>query len=830
MSALLRGGVLILVVLALAGPEVSTLVPGVNVLYLLDVSDSMDLRARERGLEAIRIMSTEAETGDLSAWGVFGRDLRMERSFDDEMEAGVPESITDGRSTDLEQALVSAMGIFPDRGEKRIVLLTDGIETRGDALSAAGMLRQAGITVYPVAPAASARPEEVYISSLEAPSTVRRNEPHRVTVHVSSSVETAVRILFSRDGEYIGEETVNLVPGGRSFSYTSLCEEKGLHVYGADIFPAVDAVPDNNSRRAVVRVEGEPGVLLVRSGGVGPSPPAEALEAQGIGTTVCAPPEIPSRPEVLSRYDAVILENVPAYDLSYETMEALESYVRRGGGFLMTGGPDSFGAGGYFSTPVEKLLPVSMDVTSRLDLPPVSVVMLIDKSGSMGGEASGGATKLDLVKEAVLAAVEVLNPFYQIGVCAFDANVEWTVPLTEAGRRDEIETGVGTLSPGGGTRLYPALQEAFRAQAGSESAVRHIIVLSDGQTDTADFGRLTRHIAETGITVSTVGVGEDADRALLEEIALFGRGRSYYTDNPGEIPSIFVTESMIVSRNLIVEEPFIPTLEGSSDMVRGLDPQSFPPLGGFVLTYLKEHAEELLGAPEDYPLLAVRQYGLGRSAAFTSDLAGRWSREFLAWKSFPVFISQVVRGLFSSPGSAGVRAEMRPRDDTIDISVDVLAPDESFINFLELRGIASGTLGSEREIVLDQTAPGRYTGTIPSEGEGIYTITLYESGGTEGFPLTTVAAAVPYPEEFVPGNPDPLLLSSLAEATGGRMTDPFTEGDTGIYEPADDAPGGYRPIAVFLVLSALLLFLADLGFRYLSSLRGAGTSSRRRRS
>ena len=308
---------------------------------------------------------------------------------------------------------------------------------------------------------------------------------------------------------------------------------------------------------------------------------------------------------------------------------------------MVLGGTKSYGAGGYYRTPLEQTLPVEMRPPARMELPHVALLFVVDKSGSMGG-GPYGTTKLDLAKAATMASAELLNPADEVGILAFDSNWQWVVPFRAAGGGESIAEEVAALSSDGGTDLLKAVVEGRRALAAKEAAIKHVLILSDGLTDKADLLEQVERMAEERITVSTVSIGGDADRRLMTRLAKSGSGRSYATVDPRTIPQIFTTETLLISRDLLVEKTVTPVAVGSAGPMRGLAGEPLPPVLGYVLTHVKPGAEVHLRAGED-PLLVSWRRGLGRVYAFTSDVSGRWGRHWVQWEAFPRWAAQMAR-------------------------------------------------------------------------------------------------------------------------------------------------------------------------------------------
>jgi uncharacterized membrane protein len=543
---------------------------------------------------------------------------------------------------------------------------------------------------------------------------------------------------------------------------------------------------------------------------------ARALRAQGF-TVVESAPEVRglALPE-LSSYDLLILDNVPAFQLTHAKMENIEKYVRDlGGGLLVIGGSQSYGAGGYFRTPLERILPVEMRPPARLDLPHVALLFVLDKSGSMGAGPEG-STKLDLAKAAAIAAADIMNPTDQIGILAFDAAWDWALPFRPVGKGEWINDKLAALQSDGGTDMYKAMVEARRSIVGKEAAIKHVIVLSDGLTDKADFQALVQQMARAGVTVSTVSVGNDADVKLMADIAREGKGRGYVALDPQTIPQIFTTETLLISRDLLIEKTIAPRVVAPVGPLRGIGQGGLPALRGYVLTYPKQRSELLMAAGED-PLLVAWRLGLGRVTAFTSDLSGRWGKEWVAWQGLPQWAGQLARDTMRKIVDTRMRTQFYPEGDAVRVVADFVAQDGSFVNHLTLRGNITAPNRSTQQSAFHQRAPGRYEGKFTPAERGIHFLTLFTEGvaGEAPLSLATIPYVAPFPKEYRELRPNIALLSRLAEETGGEMLDPanFAAGIKRLYTPSPGKSARGRETWWPLAGVGLFLFLADLVMR-----------------
>ncbi|MDE0206213.1 MAG: VWA domain-containing protein, partial [Candidatus Tectomicrobia bacterium] len=352
---------------------------------------------------------------------------------------------------------------------------------------------------------------------------------------------------------------------------------------------------------------------------------------------------------------------------------------------------------------------------------------------SMGSSVSGApssgfgdrTTKLEVAKIAAFSSMKLLNPFDKVGVLAFNAEWKWSVPMSEAGKREQIAGRLAALTHGGGTDLFKALQEGLRTLREVPAVKKHLIALSDGLTPNMEFESLMRGAVADNITVTTVALGQDADRTLMDAVAHWGKGRSYYTDDALNIPRIFTAETILVSRSLIEEGAFQPLLQRNHELLRGVGIDATPPLHGYVVTYGKPAAEILLTTPNDDPLLAVQRYGLGHTAAFTADLGPRWGKEWLSWPQFGPFSAQLVRWVQRTATPESVDVQVDVRDGQAIVQADVYDPEDRFVNRLDLQG--SRVLTPQKETLpleLEQTAPGRYQGRFAVSGRGEYLLSL----------------------------------------------------------------------------------------------------------
>ena len=811
--------------LALWNPKLFHAAQALDVILAVDASRSVGQEGKEKALEVLqearRLKAGDTRAGLLffgrrPSWEFFPRSDPPPADFSPDVAR---------EETDIEAALEAPAAQIGAGREGKILLISDGNQTRGEVQRALPFLRSHGIAVSVLPVSLAGGRNEIYVSDLLLPQQAESGATFEIKGAIESLAEAKAQAKLLRDGVVRREETLALRPGANWIAFKETLAELGSHTYELWVESEADTLAENNRLQGVVEIKGPPRVLYVHSSADGRRAFAGALKAQGYAMIEATPERSPLTLGEIASFDLVVLDNVPAYRLTQAKMETIERYVRDlGGGLIVVGGPQSYGAGGYYRTPLERILPLEMRPPSRIELPHVALLFVLDKSGSMAAGPEG-ATKLDLAKSAALAAADLLNPQDQVGILAFDASWNWLLPFRAVGKGEWISERLAEVQSDGGTDMYKAMVEAERALAAKQASIKHLLILSDGLTDKADFQSLVAKMAREGITVSTVAIGQDADLTLMASIARDGKGRGYAAIDPQTVPQIFTTETLLISRDLLVEKTVRPKMNAALGALKGFAPERLPPLLGYVLTHPKPQSEVLMQADED-PLLVSWRFGLGRVVAFTSDLTGRWGREWIAWRDFPQWAGQLARSARRAPAEHRLTAEFRQEGDETRAVVDLLDPNGAFADRLNLAGnvVASGRATSVA--TFRQIAPGRYEGRLSAAQRGAYLLTLLEDKkDAPPAALATVPFIVPYPREYRELKPNLALLSRLAEETGGEMlrADQLEQGIKRLFTPhpakATAARATWQPLAGL----GLFLFLADLAAR-----RWPGIAARRR--
>jgi Mg-chelatase subunit ChlD len=829
-AVLLRALLASLLVLVLARPVLRTDATLTSTVVLVDVSPSVSdaslERARELVADLVRARGDDgpdahhleivAFAGTPSRVPMPARpeELRLERST-------AAEGAPDAPATDLAAAMRFAESLFVPGRLPRLWVLSDGLETRGQAQAAVGPLAERGVRVF-VTPFEGPIAEELAVTGISFPEEVRAGQPFEVRAAVHATRATRARVRLYQDGRLVGLDGVqeaDLQPGANEVAFRTVARERGTVELRAEVEPLAegsdaDRFAENNRFVRAAEVIGRPRVLLLAPEPARLEAFARVLDAAEIDADPRSPRGLPASLGELAAFDAVVLADVPADQVSASGESLLEAYVRRGGTLIMAGGERSFGPGGWRGTQLERILPVSLEGERRRDTPSLALALVIDRSGSMAGE------KMELAKEAARATAEILSPDDALVVIGFDSVAERVVPLQSAANRLAIQRDIGRLAPRGGTSIFPALDAAYQDLSGSRAATRHVILLTDGQTNEPGIPQLVSAMRGDGITVTSVGVGADVNRALLSEVADLGGGRAYFTADPTSIPRIFLREATTVGQNSVVEEYVRAEVVSSARFLRGLDLARAPLLRGYVATQARGAPSELvLRTDLGDPLLARRTVGDGHTLAWTSDLQGRWAADFLRWPSSPRFFGQLLREHTRADETAFLPLEASVEDDELVLRADAFDEADRFLHDVTIHARVEGPLDAppeERtttELDLRPVAPGRYEARTPLTRFGAYSVDAVHA--IAGVPYGTSRASPnhPYPREYARLVPDPALLRALSERSRGAelSADPSEL----LAHDASERIDAHEEVAPWLLGAALALLVLDVLVRRL---------------
>nr|WP_246439203.1 VWA domain-containing protein [Bacillus benzoevorans] len=793
-TALLRGLLFLVLVFALTVPQILFPAKEDHVIFLVDRSASVQ-GSEAKILDWIEKSASEKDIEDTYAVAAFGKDTAIERSLKKTNEPLSDfHTETEQSETNIEEALTFASALIPNDSGGRIVLFTDGNETAGSANEAIEILKSRHIQLDTVV-VEQVHADDLSLEELTVPPVLFAGEKTRLALTINSTSAKKAAVRISVNNREILKKTINVKEGRNEFDFLHHVEESGLLIYKAEIIPEEDRFLENNVLYSVANVKGTPKILTVEVDNSGSIVPI--LQQSGFAVEQRGPEQLPTTLSGYLAYQSIIFNNVPATVIKETQMNLIEQAVKEfGTGFIMAGGEESFGLGGYFKTPIEKLLPVDMDIKGKNEMPSLGLILVMDRSGSMAGN------KLALAKEAAARSVSLLREEDTLGFIAFDSGpwkVVETAPLKD---KDEVIDKIQKVSPGGGTEIYSSLELAYEELKDLKLQRKHIILLTDGQSAlNHNYDLLTEEGKTENITLSTVALGGDADHALLEQLAENGGGRYYDVTDSSVIPSILSRETVMASRTYIEDHPFYPGIQTSTDW--RMFQEGVPQMNAYIATTAKPRAAVPVLSEKKDPVLAEWQYGMGYTMAFTSDFSGKWSGDWAAWSKWPQFINQMI-------------TKSLPKYDSSPYDISLHKEDGNTV--LVIKSAGGSTLPLDVSLVTDKgkrletntkiTGPGTYETDIP-DNAGMYFLSVNETTETGDVNNYQTGFTVPYSSEYLTTGHDEKRIAELADRGKGKVL----QQEKDAFRPLPYSSYHKQSLSQWLILAAFLLFFSEIALR-----------------
>ena len=722
-------------------------------------------------------------------------------------------AVHDPDASDLAAALTAAAALAPKGAPARILALTDGRFTSARP-------QAAGIPIdYRLQTRRAAN--DLAIARVEAPQTLRPGEAMLATAWVDSPFPDAREIIFTlRRGNAEIFRSRRKIPAGISpLVFRDLTPSAaGSAVAGYELrleMPDAppDPAPENNAARFLVQVS-ERKPLLHISANPAAAGLSAALAASGVKVLTLPPEKADFSLASLAGFSGIAIENIRADALGSAALENIAAWVEDGGaGLLMTGGANSFGMGGYYKSPLERVLPVSLEMRRENRKHTMAVAVVLDRSGSMAAPISGGRVKMDMANLGSMEILGLLSDNDEISVIAVDSAPHVILPLMNAAAaRAESGHIMAIQSMGGGIFVYEGLVAGLKQLANSKAAIRHLLLFADAADaeEPGDYKKLIAAATATGISISVVGLGTpaDSDAALLRDIAAIGGGECFFSDNAMEIPRIFAQDTFAVARAALVTDPAAPAFTRALPLLSDSLPPSAPQLGGYNLCYLRPEATAIAISSDDNaaPLVATRPAGIGRAAVFTGEADGELSGAFANWEHASEFYAALAR-FTAGPqeaSAAGFVFRQRLVSGGVEITAYADSPTAAPLTATLLRHNPGATPRTEKTR-LEWTAPDALSAIIPLSGAETLLASIALPSGEV---LTLPPTRLPYSPEFAPergAENGAETMATLAETTGGRqIADPGA-----IWDTMPKERRAYE-ISPFLYLLAALIFLAEI--------------------
>ena len=853
----LRSLILLLIIGALAEVQSVRTNDKLTTIFLLDWSESIP---HEKQAEMLNYVNSSTKlqkrADDLAGVIVFGKDAKVENPPTPNPSILVaPENIPDREFTDLSAAIKLALASFPEDTARRLVILSDGNENRGNALEQA--LAAKGLnTQIDVLPIDYRYDREVLVEKIALPSDVKKGETVNINVVVRASEPTTggLQIFQKTEGgktPLSGDaepQRVQLQRGVNVLSMKKTITEPNFYTFSAEFIPDRDSGDKravNNMAEGFTHARGEANVLLIEGTAGEHAELVDALRQKGLQVTVLVAPRIdttgviggdplPTDMAQLQPFDSVILGNVPKDSINEQLQELLERNTHDfGAGLVMLGGPNSFGAGGWLNTPIEKALPVEMQIKAMKVMGKSALVMVMHASEI----AEGNYWQKQVAKQAI----DTLSSYDYAGMLHWEQQEAWLFTLKPIGEgKATMLRAIDRMTPGDMPDFNPSLVMGMNALRSKRDAMtKHFIVISDGDPSPPT-NAVVNQLAANKITVTTVLVaahgGDTIGLSAMQNLARKTKGRFYNVQNPKALPRIYQKEARLISRPLIYERPapWSPKVQTFSEPIAGL-PAELPGITGIVQASVKEN--ELVEVPlisplptgtgQINPLLAHWTYGLGRSVAFTSDAGRKWTALWREWDGYAAFWSQVIRWSLRPVDKGNLTMTLRREEGRIKVVVDALDKDNQFLNFLQFRGRVVDPELKVSSVELSQVAPGRYEGTIDNaEAKGNYFVNLGYQAPDKSFGVLSSGVSVPYSDEYRELKSNPATLETIASVTNGKVIDwkrrkdggldlqrTLDEADVFRRDPSMVPPRSFTDLWPNLLWLAGMLFLADVAVR-----------------
>jgi len=811
----LRTVLLVLVILGLCGLTVKLPIRRGTVVVIADRSSSMPVGSSDRQEEIISLLQSEMGSGNQLAVISFGREAHIEHAAQQgKFSNFVAETQPDG--SNLAEAIDNALATVPAKSPARLIVLSDGRWSGADPVHRATVASQRDIAIdYRLMQ--RALHNDLAIQKIDAPSRVAPGESFMVNAWLKSPVQGGIQYRLMRGSTTVAAGARSVPSGLSRLMFRDMASRTGTMQYKLEVTSETeDNVPENNSARFLVAASGRKPLLLVNDSG--DSDFGGLLRGSGFDVVSKTPAQCRWSLADLTNYAAVIFQNVPARNVGASAMENLAAWVRTTpSGFMMTGGKDSFGPGGYFRSPLEEVMPVSMELRKEHRKLALAITVVLDRSGSMAAQATAGKTKMDLANAAAVQVLDMLTAMDEFGVIAVDSSAHNILPLTAA---DKAKGHSGRIlrinAQGGGIFVYNGLIAAASMLAEAKPQNRHIILFADAadSEQPGKYRELLKECEKANITVSVVGLGTagDVDAAFLRDVAKRGNGRCFFTRNAQQLPRLFAQDTLIVARSSFLEEPVkvktTPGLLAVTSKPFDID----HPIGGYNLCYLREGANLGVYTLDEYeaPLVASSQPGLGRVLCYTGQIDGEYTGPIASWPEVSEFFASLTNWVAGTTEQLGgdMMLTQNVKEGAAEIQLH-LDPDRktSAIEQPPEVIILSDSAASQpawQSRQMKYVDPDTLELTVPLAGTRTYVSTVRIGQGRD---VSLPPVCLPYSPEYRPVRPDRgrQTLQSIAQLTGGKERINLA----GVWDDLPKMPRNIE-LAPWLFLAAAAVFLLEV--------------------
>ena len=808
----MRTVIVALLILTLARVQIVRSTDVLDVFFLLDGSDSIPDAQKQEELAFLQNELNKMGSRDRAGVLVFGSDAVIEEIPTPYLQVQKLLSAPNRGGTDIGEAIRLAMAALTGENKKRIVLVSDGNENEGAAVEAAESARAHRIPVD-IVPLSYEHHNDAMVESITVDSRVHVEEPLDVKVFVRSDEASPARLDIYRDNQLLSSQQVTLEANKKNaFVLTSQVAKPGFHTFRVHVEAPGDRNLANNDGATFTFAGGPPRILFLDGDPPEQNTLVPILKAERIEVDYADPEGLPDELGAVQSYDSIVLSNVSADRLGERRMKLIETAVHELGiGLIMIGGPDSFGAGGYQDTPVERALPVEMEVSHKKILPRGALAVILHTCEIP--EGNYWAQQIALAALDVMSRRDLMGVLYYSYGDVMPPGEQWLYSLQEVGDKSRMRSLIRQCQPGDMPYMDRTIQMAFGGLAECNAAVKHIVIITDADP-VKPSPTLLAQIKASNITLSGVVINphNPADAVEMKAIAAYCGGNFYEVTNFNTLPQIFIKEASVVRKPLICEETFKPLLKSYSPLLSGIADADLPPLKGYVCSSPKALADVPVFSHKDDPVLAHWQYGVGKSVAFTSDAQARWATQWIQWDKFAKFWAQSVRWTLRGQLSQNLQMRTEVAEGYGHVVIDAVDPQGIFINFLDFQGNAIGPDLEGKPLTFKQTGPGRYEASFPVAATGSYMVSARSKEGEGAGGLITGGLAISYSPEYKNVRSNEALMRKIADVTGGR-TAAVKNDQVNLFD--HNLPSGSKPEPLWprTLALAILLVPLDVFFR-----------------
>jgi Mg-chelatase subunit ChlD len=807
--------ILLLILFSLAGLSVKLPSKSGTIVVVADRSKSMPADAAIKEKEMIDILWSAMKKGDNLAVVSFGQNVAIEHSPQGGKFTDFIADI-DPDASSLSEAVKTAVSLIPLQSPGRIIVISDGKWTGANPSSASSFAAARNIPIdYRQLERTSSNDSAVF--QIDKPDNVSPGEYFMINIWVQSPVRQNFYYRLTKGTQVIASSEKTFSSGLTRLTFRDKAEQPGTISYNFNVIPQIeDPLPENNTAKFLIGVSGQKALLCVSNST--PSGLADLLKAGQINIQTLSPGLCDWSVEGLSNYSAVLIEDVTAEKIGKAAMENIAAWVSQtGSGLMMTGGKNSFGPGGYFKSPLDPILPVSMELRKEHRKLALAIVVALDRSGSMAMPVGGGKSKIDLADLATVQVLDLLSPIDEFGVIAVDSSAHIIADLAPVEKNIASRGKILSIdSLGGGIFIYEALSNAAKMISTAKSQTKHIILFADAadSEEPGEYEKLLEGCQKAGITVSVIGLGtvKDQDARLLEDIAARGQGQIFFTDSAAELPRLFAQDTIVVSRSTFIEDPTTVKTTAQMYLLTGNQFDISKTIGGYNLCYLRPNANLSAISVDEYqsPIVAYWQTGLGRVLCYTGQANGPYTGDIAKWPDVGSFFTSLAKRVMGDSSQLGPNMLL-----TQDIAGDLcniklhLDPERKSLPFKNSPEVTTlyglpGKTPQSRSSQMNFEDADTMAVSIPMSGSQTYLSTANIQGYT---PLTLSPVCLPYSPEFKPADSHRGLeaLSALSQATGGCERVNLTD----IWAALPKMPQ-LIPLSKWLLLTALLLLLLEV--------------------